>query len=147
VSVPVVRGNGGRGVHSVPSSSVFQSRGFDACRRRQWQATTRQTSDLVFGLCGGVKRVRVVRAVRPTAGGLFRVCGTTAATASVRHRRDDDGTGPATVSVFPFLVGAAPTVARGGGGGGGRRRRRRRLLLLLLLWTENKNKHTHVIKG
>lgn len=143
MSVTVVRGHGGRGVHAVPSSAVVQSRGcsgFDVRRCRQRQATARQTSYFVFGLCGGggVQRVRVVRAVRPTAGGLFRVCGTTA-TASVRRWRDDDGTGPVTVPVFPFLVCAAASVARDGGGGG---RRRQRRLLLLLLWTENKNKHT-----
>jgi len=144
VSVTVVRGHGGRGVHAVPSSAVVQSRGVGVRRRRwQGQTTARQTSYFVFGLCGGggVQRVRVVRAVSPTAGGLFRVCRTTA-TASVRRRRDDDGTGPVTVPVFPFLVCAAASVARDDGGGGRRRQR-----LLLLLWTENKNKHTHVIQG
>lgn len=123
MSITVVRGDGSRGVHAVPSSAVVESRGCSRFgvdrRRRQRQTTACQTADFVFGgFCGDVQRVRVVRAVRPTAGGLFRVCGTTAvATASVRRRWDDDGTGPVTVPVFPFLfVGAATTVARDDGG-------------------------------
>lgn len=118
VSVARIRG----GVHPVPAGAIVVLRRLAAVQERT-------TAVIVFG--GGVHRVRIVCAVRPSAGGLFRVRGTTTGSG-------DPLVVTVAAAVFPFLAIVIVTALVRGG----ERRRWRLLRLLLAMDRKQKNKHT-----